>query len=564
MTTINRLNSVDTLQDGDQIAVYDKSNGDARKASMSTVAEYIRRDTDDATEITFTQEGVGAVERTVADKLYESVSVKDFGATGDGITDDSVAIQAAINAVGLYGSITFPRGVYLCKEINLTCDMDMDVGALLLYSGTTWGALINVNRANIKVGHLYASGNNQECTCLNIGPLGYNGFYETVKIQNVKALAGQGNIFNAAIRLEGNSNLFVSVSFYDLVNDGVPNGSYPQAFTTIGTATDNKVEAITARNCHTVLCHASTGGDLFVDSIYSVESYDNGIYQTGIDSRLAVGALYYKSGVSEEAAVLQKGSAHIGQITLQGRGTAVGLDYPTDVYIGEIVSIPDSANYTNTWFIRTRSSSSAENPIGRVHIGRLSGTINGAGPWYFGDAYDGYVEYLIIDNVDVTFNYSAATCPNPGDFCSMDNVKGFTIRDCNIRIVDINDEITTPTTYFTMQAPISSVIETTSYLDNFNVVCTTSDGKTINPNINFRGQYFAQEEIYVWDTTWQTNVGPYIRETSFSSGVKDSVSSTPTTGYWKEGTDFVLRNATSAPFRTRCTVSGTPGTWVEY
>jgi len=64
------------------------------------------------TNTTFTQTGVGAVGRTVTSKLAERVSVKDFGATGDGTTDDSAAIQAAINAVFPRGTIYFPEGIY--------------------------------------------------------------------------------------------------------------------------------------------------------------------------------------------------------------------------------------------------------------------------------------------------------------------------------------------------------------------------------------------------------------------------------------------------------------------
>ena len=56
----------------------------------------------------------GATARTVKDKLSESISVKDFGAKGNGTNDDTASIQAAINTATTTGvlKVDFPRGAY--------------------------------------------------------------------------------------------------------------------------------------------------------------------------------------------------------------------------------------------------------------------------------------------------------------------------------------------------------------------------------------------------------------------------------------------------------------------
>jgi hypothetical protein len=55
----------------------------------------------------------GAVGKTLNNKMQDLVSVKDFGAKGDGTTDDTASIQAAINLACTYGgNVYLPAGTY--------------------------------------------------------------------------------------------------------------------------------------------------------------------------------------------------------------------------------------------------------------------------------------------------------------------------------------------------------------------------------------------------------------------------------------------------------------------
>jgi len=85
----------------------------------------------------FLQAGAGAVATNVQAKLRQYVSVKDFGAVGNGVTDDTAAIQLAINN---NQGVFFPEGSYLISSpIQLTQQWVYGVGSdksIILCSAT--------------------------------------------------------------------------------------------------------------------------------------------------------------------------------------------------------------------------------------------------------------------------------------------------------------------------------------------------------------------------------------------------------------------------------------------
>ena len=92
----------------------------------------------DASLVTYAPSGTGAVGTTVQAKLRESVSVKDFGAVGDGATDDTTALQNAINAAELVnGSVYLPSGTY-----KITAGLVVDQ-TIRIYGETTEGSIIS-------------------------------------------------------------------------------------------------------------------------------------------------------------------------------------------------------------------------------------------------------------------------------------------------------------------------------------------------------------------------------------------------------------------------------------
>lgn len=103
-----------------------------------------------------------------------AVNVKDFGAVGDGVTDDTAAIQAAIDSVSNGGKVFFPEGGYLFSALSITNNGTVleGVGHMsrpdMIDETPTYGTFL---KSSISTGDAitFGTGNIQNCGIYNLG-----------------------------------------------------------------------------------------------------------------------------------------------------------------------------------------------------------------------------------------------------------------------------------------------------------------------------------------------------------------------------------------------------------
>jgi parallel beta-helix repeat protein len=99
--------------------------------------------------VTFLQAGTGATQRTALAKLRDTVSVKDFGAVGDGIANDTVAIQAALSSGAT--SVHITAGTYLVTGLTVAASCTIYGNGVLKKGTASATPLLNITASNVTV-----------------------------------------------------------------------------------------------------------------------------------------------------------------------------------------------------------------------------------------------------------------------------------------------------------------------------------------------------------------------------------------------------------------------------
>lgn len=147
--------------------------------------------TSNAVNVTYDPASTGAVATTVQAKLRQTVSVKDFGAVGDGVANDTTAIQAALNSGA--GAVYFPSSTY--KITNF-----LTVPNNVMVYGDGWATLISQVTQDKNV---FVAGND-------------NSFFNI----RAKVVDGSNATFNTCIYAESVNNLTVDSCFLELADFG--------------------------------------------------------------------------------------------------------------------------------------------------------------------------------------------------------------------------------------------------------------------------------------------------------------------------------------------------------
>lgn len=275
----------------------------------------------------FTQSGGGASLRTALDKMREVISVKDYGAIGDGVANDTAAVAAAI-AQSSGKCLVFPAGTYLVDSVSFA---------------TYKPAVIDASAATIKARSVTAS------------PLVYIENPQSVNASFVASFKSIDASSKAAygLKIRGGQNMDIAAKVINATSHGV-------------------------------WLDAASGYGIYYSKfwLWSNNNLGDGIRMRTTDTAMRIasnvfmGGAQYNTGNGWDMNYAQNTFVGCSAEGNTGYGFYVDNSYSNDFLGGysENNNSPDQSFYLTANAVRTKI-------LGGRHVGTVVGTTTGSGKW---------------------------------------------------------------------------------------------------------------------------------------------------------------------------------------
>lgn len=306
-----------------------------------------------ASQVAYDPAGTGAVATNVQAKLRQVISVKDFGAVGDGVTDDAAAIQLGLNWLLTSTSsaeLTFPPGdykitaplYYVVTSNSVLMKKISGHGARLVGALTTATPMLSIaitgayNLRNFVLEGLgFAGGGSAaQALLLDAGATGYM-YLCVFRDIFIETPSGDGLYV---------TNGVFQCSFYSISSYANSNTSYPIKLVNGGLG----ISSLTFIDCNTQggligLYAAGTTNDVKIISGTYISAQQEGIkFDNSLDC--VFNAIHVENNWNSAASLATGGAG----ITANGSATFVGITGTTDTKQKYVVQSFVGASKTTT------------------------------------------------------------------------------------------------------------------------------------------------------------------------------------------------------------------------
>lgn len=174
-------------------------------------------------QMTYNQGGTGAVTRILTARLRDYVSIQDFGAVGDGVTDDSAAVQAAADYCVASGrALCAPAGyqVYLASAVDLRSIKYIDFAADILVNPAIVGVPVTIGGFAQQIGGRWVFNNVSDGSSVITGTPPLRPILRVFGSKAVQIELGSCQyfqIYSDAAVLSGNSNAYNNIYLHGAV-----------------------------------------------------------------------------------------------------------------------------------------------------------------------------------------------------------------------------------------------------------------------------------------------------------------------------------------------------------